>query len=93
MKRPSFARVLGLSLTASVGALAVCAAPPWAGPTPDCVDGLGTGTTECGTNSTTGAAGNTDSTAIGQNSVATADEATAVGEGAVADSFGGTALG
>ncbi|MBK9587990.1 MAG: hypothetical protein IPO50_05235 [Sphingomonadales bacterium] len=42
-----------LTLLAGVAALAV-ASPAWADATPDCNDGASAGSTECGTNSTTG---------------------------------------
>ncbi|MGZ8998644.1 MAG: hypothetical protein ACXW2T_07295, partial [Allosphingosinicella sp.] len=71
MKR--FTRIHLLAATA-VAAL-LYSAPGRADPTPECNDGLGGGTTECGSNSSTGPAGNEDSTAVGQDSSATADEA------------------
>ena len=73
------------STALAIAFTAFAASPAWAGTTAPCVDGAGTNSTECGTNSSTAffVAGN-NATAVGTSSKAGADNTTAVGAGAQA---------
>ena len=92
---------LRLLVSASLaGAILVCGAPAFADPLAPCNDGTGTGSTECGTNSTTGTAAS--ATAVGNSASATGEASVAVGAdttfdddttGAVASALGTTAVG
>lgn len=77
-------------LAAAMLAMAVMAVPAQADPTPECNDGAFLLSTECGSNSSVGAA---NASAIGANTVAGQPGATALGTGAQATGIAGSALG
>ena len=65
--------------------------PAMADPSPECNDGGVGGSTECGSDSSTGGAAL--ATAVGDNAAATGNAATAVGESSLADQFATVAVG
>ena len=80
-----------LVATAAGGLAMVFASPAFADATPECNNGAGAGSTECGSLSTTGAAVN--ATATGNLSTATGTSASAYGDRSFASGTFSTALG